>query len=217
MAITVANGITFMRQLLEDTDATLQGATDDELVVFINERYTWWWKSMEKRSTESVLIALAQSAFVTNSTLTTAEEVLSVHRVVSGSQTSSMERMEWNELRNLQNYDSTEGTPIRYAVRKSAADQTWVVATHPVPDGAYTLNAVHTSSPATMTSSDTPILGNAECYSVYRLAAYDYAYFIGRPDKADVILQPLPDQVKAKLGLEQKRQDPKRRDIEARI
>jgi hypothetical protein len=212
MAMSVANGILLMRQWLQDTDTTLPGGSDADYLLSINERYVSWYRIIEKRAQESELVALAADDYIVDSTLSTACEILSVNRVVSGGRTAGMERMEWNEMRNLQNYDATTGTPIRYAVFKSVAGETWKVATHPVPDGAYTLNAVHTIYPAEMTTSDTPILGDAEALWVYRLAASDMASVLGRPDLIQGLLQPIPEYVKGKLGMEQKRQDPKRRD-----
>jgi len=218
MAMNVTNGTLLMRLWVQDTDTTLPGATDAEYLKAINDRYVSWFKIMEKRAKQSVLVTLAANDFTKASSLTNAMEILSVTRDVTSLAPAGMERMEWNELRNLQNYDSTTGTPIRYAAIKSPDDQTWLVATHPVPSGAFTLNAVHTLYPAELTSGQTPILGDAEALWVYRLAASDMALSpIGRPDLREGILAPVPEYVRAKMGVEQKRVDPKRRDETATV
>jgi hypothetical protein len=215
MALSVANGILWMREMLQDTDTTLPGATDAEYLRGINDRYVSWHKLMEKRALRSTLVVLAANDFIVTSTLATASDIQSCTRVVSANRTAALERMEWNELRNLQDYDSTTGTPLRYAVFKDTTGETWQVATHPVPDAAYTLNAVHTAYPAVLTTSDTPILGDAEAYWVYRLAAADMASILGTPELAESIVAPIPEAVRGKMGVEQKRLDPKRRDVEA--
>ena len=213
MAMTVANGILWMRQLVRDTDTTLQGLSDTEYLRFINGRYLTIFKA-EKRAKETALFTdLAASSYNTASAINSAEEILNVTRNVDANRRVVLERMEWNELRNLQDYDSTAGTPLRYAAHKRVADGEWQIAFHPIPDVAtYDFNVLHTVSPTELSTASTPVLGDAEAYWMYRLAAADVALVLGRPDLIDAILQPIPEAFMVKIGMEQKRLDPKRRD-----
>lgn len=291
-------GILLARMWAQDTSTTLPGLTDAQYMNLINDRYLTWFKVVEQRAKQVVLLSSSGTSMsaiasaptaggtgytlndvltvtaggtggtvtvsavsvgvVTALTLTTAgsgyttgagkattggtgsgctvsitatgpvalydstcadPEILSVNRSITGGtstdQTAALERMEWNELRNLQNSDTTTGAPTRYALFKNTSSETWSVALHPIPDGTYALNAVVRQYPSALSGTQVPKLGDAEGYWLYRMAAADAVVLLGRPELVEGIMGPIPDAIRGKMGVEAKRLDPKRRPEES--
>lgn len=220
-AIPLDQGITFMRTLLRDTQPTFPGANDTEYALAANESYMSWFKNVEQRARLVTLIGGYPQGTLTmlSDPTATYPEILSAYRVDTndantGAVTSYilLERCEWNELIQLQGYDVTQGIPVRYAAFKAAgASEQWQVALHPVPSGDYEILAAVRVYPTPLSGTDTPDLGEAEGYWMYRIAAATLAHPIGKPELVEAILQPIPDDIRGKMGVERKRLDPKRR------
>lgn len=210
-ALALDAGILYARLWVQDTSTTLPGLTDAQYTSLINDRYMSWYKVLEVRAQRIASFQVLASGEL--------EGVASATSIVPEIyeleiNLSPLERMEYNEIRALRVSDSTTGTPTRYAAIKDTASEKWLVSYHPIPNGAFTVTALARVYPTALSGTAVPLLGDAESYWLYRLAAADAAILLKRPELTEAILSPIPDAIRGKMGVERKRTDPKRRPDE---
>lgn len=210
-ALALDVGILLARLWARDSSTTLPGLTDAQYASLINDRYMTWYKVIEARA-----LRVASFQVLANGELEGVASATSVHPEVLGLEIalSPLERVEYAELRALRVSDPTTGTPTRYAMVKDTASEKWLVSYHPIPNGAFTVTALVRVYPTALSGTAVPLLGDAESYWLYRLAAADAAFLIGRPELVEMILSPIPEAIRGKMGVEAKRLDPKRRPQE---
>lgn len=211
-ALTLTNGILYARLWAQDVSTTLPGLTDANYTSLFNDRYASWYKVVEQRAVRVAsfqVLANGELEGVASAT-SVVPEILELEIALS-----PLERMEYPELRALRVSDSTTGTPKRYAAVKDTASEKWLTSYHPIPDGAYTVTALARVYPTALSSgSDVPIVGDAECFWLWRMVAADAAILLKRPELVEAILAPIPDNIRGKMAVERKRFDPKRRPEE---
>lgn len=211
-APSLDNGILLIRLWTQDTSTTLPGLSDAQYTLLINERYMTYTRLVENR-----VVRIASFQTLANGTLEavstdTSPEILSLEINLT-----PLERMEYEELRAKRASDSTTGTPTAYAMLKDTATEKWLTSYWRIPNGAFTVTALARAYPAALSGTAVPVLGDADGYWVYRLAAADACPLLGRPELVESILAPIPDNIRGKMGVERARYDPKRRPEELPI
>lgn len=211
-ALSVTNGTLHARLWAQDTSTTLRGLTDDNYLSLANEKYMTWYRLVEPRAVRvaSFHVLANNEAESLSSATSIQPEILELE--IAG---VPLEKMELAELRALRISDSTTGTPKRYAAVKDTASEKWLVSYHPIPDGAYTVTALMRVYPTALTTgADVTSLGDAESYWLWRMVAADAVLLLKRPELWEPILQPIPDWIRQKMGIERKRLEPKIRPDE---
>lgn len=214
-ALTLTNGLLYMRSLLQDSNTSFPAATDTEYTRLINDTYLTWYRNIEIRAgspSNLVTNLTAGSTLVASETTFTHSEILGAFRDAAGV-TVTLERMSLLEVQVLQELEPTTGPPTRYgAYKRHGNSERWALAFHPIPDTTYTIKAYARIYPTALSAgADVPELGDAEGYWMYRIAASQVAQIIGRPEMIEQILAPIPDSIRGLMGVERKRLDPKRR------
>lgn len=210
---------TNVRTHTQDTSTVSPGNTDAQINEDINRAYYWWYENMEKRVAAEVSIVTYNASSLYEVTTGAYPEIYSVT-----ASNRPLERMEWNELKELQAADATaSATPTHYALHKSAdasggapaGKNTWEVALWRIPSGNVNLSAVVRVYPIAL-SSDThvPDLGDFEARCVEAIASYWAAMRLDRPDLAQTAINFVPQMIQDKLTAERKRLDPLRRPEE---
>lgn len=207
-------GILVARRWVQDTSTTLPGLTDAEYTSIINDRYMTWFKVIEQRAERipSFMVLADGTVEGVSSATSIVPEILGLEINLT-----PLERMEYAELRALRVSDSIKGTPTRYALVKDTASEKWLCSFHPIPNGAFTVTALARVYPTALSGTLVPMLGDAEGYWLYRLAAADAAFLLKRFELIENILAPIPDAIRGKMGVERKRLDPKRRPEESTV
>jgi hypothetical protein len=223
-ALTVTNGTLFARQLLQDSNTSFPAATDAEYLRAFNDRYMMFYKLVEKR----VQLITAVTSVSTTTHLNTSDagfvapEIESALLDYQTGYDTPLERMKWNDLQAVIDQDhvaggggggASTGTPYLYAAAKlHGSSEKWSFLIYPLNNAAAVLKCYARVYPTALASgSDVPELGDAEGYWLYRMGAADIAAIIGRPELVETILAPIPEWIRGKMGVERKREDPKRR------
>lgn len=213
-------GITLIRFWVQDASASLPGVTDAQITLIINEKLITWYRVVEQRGARVSLGTYATGVLEQQTdAAATYPELLNVSlgNIDASTRDDTLEKMEWNELQQLQKDSPSQGIPTRYAAFKaSGADQTWTIALHPIPAADYELIAIARTYPTPLSvGTDVPDVGDAESYWVYRLAAADLVNPLGAPELMDYLLGPIPENIRELMGVSRKRLDPKRRPEES--
>jgi hypothetical protein len=213
-------GILFIRQLVQDQNSTFQASVDADITTVVNEKYMSWYKFVERRVQYVTAVTLTSSSTPVNTSDAgfIYPEIESMF--ISGlSQLPDqpLPRMKWGDLWSLVQHDVDEngglssGLPEFYAAAKlHGSSEKWSILVWPCGSGVL-LKAHVRVYPTALSGSAVPELGDAEGYWLYRIAAADVAQYIGRPELVEGILAPIPDDIRGKMGVERKRDDPKRR------
>jgi hypothetical protein len=220
-APSLTNGTLFARQLLQDSNTTFPAATDAEYLRAFNDRYMMWYRLVEKRVQLVTAIAaiLAGAGPKISDASFIYPEIESALLDYQAGADSPIARMKWNDLLAIIDQDNiitaggTSGTPNLYAAAKlHGSSGRWSFLFWPIPNGGEVLKCyVRVYPTALAAGADVPELGDAEGYWLYRMGAADIAPIIGRPELVETILAPIPDAIRGLMGVERKREDPKRR------
>lgn len=219
-ALALDAGILYMRQLLQDSNTNFPGATDAEYTRTVNDRYMMWYKLIERR----VQAVTAVTSISTSNVLNTSDagfiypEIEAVYVDYQSGPDSPLERFNWNDLVAIVEVDQaanagpSAGVPSMYAARRlHGSSEKWQFLLWPLNSITAVLKADVRVMPTALSGTAVPELGDAEGYWLYRIAASDMAPIVGRPELAEAILAPVPDFIRGKMGVERKRDDPKRR------
>jgi hypothetical protein len=220
-ALSLDNGILFVRLLVQDQHATFQGTSDADITKIINDKYMTWYKVIERRvQLVTAITALSANPTTTSDASFVYPEIEATYLSPgSGALDVPLARMKWGDLWGSIAHDVAEnggtgnaGTPAMYAAKKlHGSAEKWTFLFWPF--GSYTgiVKCDVRVYPTALSGTATPELGDAEGYWLYRIAAADIAQYIGRPELVEGILAPIPDAIRGKMGVERKRDDPKRR------
>lgn len=216
---SLATSRTNIRRRVNDTDTTVSpGLSDASYTALYNQAYYWWYENMEKR-----LDFVNVRASWTSGIATFASDAAAIqpeYHSLLWNNSRVLERMEWNEVLELQRLFPTNATPQAIALQKQTggagtSENRWFLALWPIPNATAAVEAYTRIYPTALSAdADTPDLGDFEALCVENIAAYWAATLLDYPDLAQMALQMLPQLAQSKLTAERKRLDPLRRPEE---
>lgn len=208
---TVANMKAIAQTLVLDTGTTNPGLSATDWLVLLNDALFMYAEMFPHVLPMSGLVGtLSLTSGQSGGTLTlnalTASDRDITSAFVRGA--SGCERAELTDLLRLIATDTTIGVPSRWALFSSGpglAATSWVytLKTWPLADAAYSIDFYGSMHPVTLTGdSDYTPFQEPEARTIARIAAVEAARLLGRPgDFIAGVAGPLPDQIRAKLGL----------------
>lgn len=215
-------GIDLIDLWLRDLDtAPSQGMTDAQKTSIINDVYIRYSRFVERRAKLVTLLSSALADFqnYTTDANTGYPELLAVEHAGATAR-KPLKRMDWDELRALQDRDlnaGIQGDPTHYAaIKQEAVSDRWLMAFLPVPNVAFTIYALVQGEPTALSGTAVPDLSAADAYLMYRLSAVECGSILGYDSEyLGRLLRPVPEDIQRKMGVEVERFKPSLRPAEA--
>lgn len=189
--ITTTTAKALIRQLVQDSDATAQGLSDAQLLVYLNMHYDWIYQRGEPRlkfdNASTTGLTVAAGAY---SVTTTPTNYAKIHALFA-SNTSPLNPISIVPLEELfTNIDAsvTGLRPDNAAIHRNT-DGKWTVYTSRAgaPSTGTLISAVVELEPTALTSGGTIVLRDSEAYLLTVMAALDAAMALGRDARPGLV------------------------------
>jgi hypothetical protein len=221
MAILTATlAITQVRTLILDLSTTEPTWSDAQILTRWNEKYLRWVEVIERRvqwaNASTMGWTLADGVSSDASDL---KDIIEIERVffegtdignLSSTAGTLMEHVkELDDILRLLKDEPAKGTPAKYAIYRETSDTPAQVGPmrviiHPPSNGTSYLSAMvrRYRTPIDTSTVTTPDVTETAAYTICRLVAAELAQAMGRDREfVDNILAPVPDEVRASMGV----------------
>lgn len=219
---TVAQMRTVGQTLVMDTSTTNPGLSSTDWLVLLNDALFAYAAAFPNLLELTGLLGTATTSSGTQlSTLTLNATTTSVRSITNAfiRSTQDLQRAEFMDLLRRATKEPTQSIPTHYAIVSAVSSAPGVASTShvysvrwwPIPDATYSVDFYGNVQPVTLTGdSDYTPFQEAEARTIARMAAVEAARLLGRSQAfVQGVAAPLPDEIKAAMGLQQIETRPK--------